>query len=330
VLLVAAVVLVLIGAGAALRGSRREGAITYVITSDHEEAHEGYVAVRPDAGPKALRFSDGSEVEFGTGSAGRIESRSAHGAVVSVERGRVSFAVEHHADTRWSVRAGPFDVAVTGTAFDVQWTPDTDTFVLRLTAGSVVVRGPSADAIALRPGQQIVARVRESDARVGPIGDPDPASPAPVGSGVPEEPAPSASAPATGRTHATAPSETARGLLARAESLRLAGRHEDAAATLERLVRTFPDDPRAGLAAYQLGRIRLGSLHDPRRALEAFGFVLEHEPDAPFGEDAEAGRLEAADQLGDIEKCKRWRDAFLVARPTSTHTRQIGKLCLAP
>jgi TolA-binding protein len=122
---------------------------------------------------------------------------------------------------------------------------------------------------------------------------------------------------------------TPQALFERADAARLAGRHADAAADFERFYRRFPNDPRAGLAAYELGRIRLGSLHDPRGAVEAFDVVLQRGSE-PFREDAEAGRVEALADLGDHEACVRARDAFRARHPRSPQERRVAKLCGGP
>ena len=121
-----------------------------------------------------------------------------------------------------------------------------------------------------------------------------------------------------------------RALFDRANAARLAGRHADAAADFDRFYRRFPNDPRAGLAAYELGRIRLGSLHDPRGAAEAFAVVLERAPGDSFREDAEVGRIEALENLDDAAACRQARDAFLARNATSPQARRVARLCGAP
>ena len=69
--------------------------------------------------------------------------------------------------TRWSVDAGPFAIQVTGTSFDVRWTGAAETLEIALARGSVIVRGPlTGTAITLRPGQRLVASLRQQTLRV--------------------------------------------------------------------------------------------------------------------------------------------------------------------
>jgi hypothetical protein len=65
------------------------------------------------------------------------------------------------------VAAGPFEILVTGTAFDVRWTDDQQLRV-RLREGAVVVRGSLAGAgLAVKAGQTFVARIEAGEVRLG-------------------------------------------------------------------------------------------------------------------------------------------------------------------
>jgi len=109
--------------------------------------------------PAALQFSDGTRVALGGASAARVAMRDARGAQVVVERGHARFDVVHRARARWRVAAGPFEIAVTGTSFDVDWSgAPRPTLVVDLHAGSVIVRGALAgEGLSLRAGQRLVA-----------------------------------------------------------------------------------------------------------------------------------------------------------------------------
>ena len=113
----------------------------------------------------------------------------------------------------------------------------------------------------------------------------------------------------------------------RANTARLDGKPADAAREYARLRERFPGDVRSGLAAFELGRISLASLGDPRGALDAFHFALAHERGGFFAEDAEAGAVEALDRLGDVNACVKARDAFLARHAQSAHASRIRLLC---
>jgi hypothetical protein len=103
----------------------------------------------------ALRFSDGSEFSLEPGTDARVSEVTQHGGRVSLVGGaRVAIAKKPGA--AWTVAAGPYTVRVTGTAFDVSWSPKEQTFELAMQSGSVVVEGPLIDGgIALKRGQRL-------------------------------------------------------------------------------------------------------------------------------------------------------------------------------
>lgn len=112
----------------------------------------------PATTPVTVAFSDGSSLEAGPGARLRVEEARVTGARVFVERGTTRVHVEHHASSSWNFLAGPFDVRVTGTRFELSWDPSTEAVDLRLLEGSVEVRGPFAEApIAVRTGQRFRA-----------------------------------------------------------------------------------------------------------------------------------------------------------------------------
>jgi hypothetical protein len=102
-----------------------------------------------------LRFSDGSEFTLEPGTDARVSEVTPHGGRVTVVGGaRVAIAKKPGA--AWSVAAGPYTVRVTGTAFNVKWSPREQTFDLAMQSGSVVVEGPLINGgIGLKRGQRL-------------------------------------------------------------------------------------------------------------------------------------------------------------------------------
>lgn len=142
----------------------------------------GAIATTAD-GSATLAFSDGTRVVLAGASSARVAARDARGAQVVVERGHVRFDVVHRAHTRWRVAAGPFEIAVTGTSFDVDWPAAARrTLVIDLHVGSVIVSGSLAgEGLSLRAGQRLVAELdRGALSVVVPGTTPDGAAPAPA------------------------------------------------------------------------------------------------------------------------------------------------------
>lgn len=120
---------------------------------------------------------------------------------------------------------------------------------------------------------------------------------------VPAPPAPSAASVSPPKTtparhvasaeHRPRPPETVAALFAAADAARLAGRPADAVAPLTTIFTSHPGDPRAAVAAYQLGRVLAFDLHDRARAAAAFARAHDLDPTGPLAADAAAHAAEA-------------------------------------
>ncbi|RYZ05336.1 MAG: hypothetical protein EOO73_20140 [Myxococcales bacterium] len=109
-----------------------------------------------------IRFSDGSEARLSQGTEARVQNVTEHGAEVLLERGSMRLSIAKKPEAAWKVAAGPYDVRVTGTAFDVSWSAQTQAFDLRMQTGAVIVTGPLAQSgIVLKAGQHLFGGVAE-------------------------------------------------------------------------------------------------------------------------------------------------------------------------
>src|SRR4051812_34332648 len=119
---------------------------------------DGPYVSAPPAAPIDVRFSDGSNVHVEAGSRLRVDALSNHGARVLLEKGAAASHVTHDKGSSWMFVAGPFEVRVIGTRFDLSWDPLAEEFDLRLREGSVEVRSPLAGGpILIRAGQRFRA-----------------------------------------------------------------------------------------------------------------------------------------------------------------------------
>ncbi len=128
------------------------------------EASEGQVGVyiAPVAShPLPVQFSDGSTLRVHPASRVRVAETTSQGAAISLEAGRVDLEVNKAGGGAWSVVAGPYRVRVTGTKFDVSWTPDEGHAQVWVREGVVVVSGPSVEAgVEVRAGEHFSSRSR--------------------------------------------------------------------------------------------------------------------------------------------------------------------------
>lgn len=127
-----------------------------------------------------IHFSDGSEAELARGTEAEIAHLTEHGADVRLVHGSMRVSIAKKPQALWRVAAGPYDVRVTGTAFDVSWSNQAQAFDLKMQTGAVIVTGPFALAgIPLRAGQHMFGGVVEGrltveggDARTAPPAEP--------------------------------------------------------------------------------------------------------------------------------------------------------------
>jgi len=120
----------------------------------------------------SVAFSDGSRLQLGNGARARIREVTAHGARVDLVDGEVSVDIVKAEGNAWFVQAGPYEVHVIGTAFDVRWRNEQRRIEVDLHRGSVVVTGPHIDGqLHLQAGQHLVS-IPDAPSTVTPIESP--------------------------------------------------------------------------------------------------------------------------------------------------------------
>ncbi len=167
----AALALALSAAAAALWWLRPAPALTYSV-SGIANANQGYIeAPGNPSSPVALRFSEGSLVAMTPGARLRVDALDAKGASLALESGQLDAQITHRVHSRWRVNAGPFTVRITGTAFQVAWSPSEHRLSLHLRQGSLVVSGPMAPTgVNVQPGQELVADTDDGSLRINQVG----------------------------------------------------------------------------------------------------------------------------------------------------------------
>ena len=275
---------------------------------------------------QTLTLPDGTTATLSPEAKLRFDRIEASRVEATVERGEVAFDVQHIASRTWTVHAAGYDVVDRGTRFVV--TVRADGVRVRVESGGVAVvrSGSSEEARALGPGESWASGI-PADASAAATAELVPPAASPADEAM-------VAAPSTASTtgHAAAPVPSApsppgpRELLETANAARLAGRPRDAAQAFDALRTRYRSDPRAGLAAFELGRLRLDALGDPAGAVDAFADAMALAPGAGFREDAEARRVEALDRLHD-GRCAAARRAYLERYPGGLHAATVGARC---
>ena len=260
----------------------------------------------------------GETITLGDGSRAVLEARSKLTLVtvrpelvrVALERGGVDLDVVHAEGKQFVVEARGYEIRVLGTRFSVRMggSEGGTALEVRVARGRVRVTRESEDGAG--EGQ---------DVRVLDAGETWSTAPVAESEGAP----PSQPKPPV----AASSGESSSALLARAEAFRAANEPRAAARLFDALRARHRSDPRAGLAAFELGRLRLDRLDDPRGAAEAFNDSIAVAPNAPFREDAQARLVEAYDAARDRSRCLGARAAYLLRYPRGVHRDKIAARC---
>jgi hypothetical protein len=306
------------------------------------------------AAPLDVRFSEGSSLALSPEARMRVTTTRPEGADVLIERGSVRASVAHPNGraARWAVRAGPFEVRVTGTSFDAAWDPISETFELTMIDGVVAVSGPLIPPDRrVVAGERLVVSVREArmmlTANVPTTTAPS-AAPA-VTSATPIEPAPtSAPAPAHSASAAqvAAPAPEWR-------SLASSGKYKDALAIVESagfdqeiaragsagdlllladIARFAGSAPRAreallaarkrfgarGRSAFLLGKIAADQQGSPGEAVVWFETYLREEPGGALAEQA-LGRIVDLSRRSSPEAARQAAQRYLARYPEGSY-----------
>jgi len=128
----------------------------------------------------------------------------------------------------------------------------------------------------------------------------------------------------------TASSASVEDLFGLADVARLSGHPAEAVAPLERVVRDHADDPRAPLASYSLGRVRLRSLGRPAAAAAAFERALALKIPAGLEEETYALWIESLAAAGDPEGAARAYERYLSSYPGAARKDELKKWSRAP
>ncbi len=119
-------------------------------------------------------------------------------------------------------------------------------------------------------------------------------------------------------------------LMLAADVLRYSGHAARAVPYLERVFERHPHDPRAALAAFTAGRVRLERLGQPREAAAAFARARRLEPTSSLAQDALAREAQAWDRAGDSAEARRCATEYLQRHPNGRRVEMMRRLADTP
>ncbi|MCB9600795.1 MAG: FecR domain-containing protein [Sandaracinus sp.] len=264
----------------------------------------------------AVSLGDGSEITAAPGSRLERLETAATGRGdemrIALHDGSATFEVARNPARTFVVEAADVEVRVVGTRF-----------VVRRELGGVVevrVERGAVDVVAgdqvrrLRPGQSWRGTAPEAPEAA------DPTEPAT------EEPTVDARRrprPRVRPVERPSPREA----FDAAREARRSGDAREAATLYQRFLDEHPRDERAGLAAFELGRVRMDALRDARGAISAFARSIELAPSSPFVEDARARLVTAHARAGDAPGCRTAYARYLARHPSGRHVETLRDAC---
>ncbi len=318
---------------------------------DSSEDHAGFRVgkVRGDVGEYyaakadsslAIRFHDGSEVELSPGARARITESEDEKQVLSLETGSASFDVVHRPGTRWEVKAGPYVVHVTGTAFALSWEGKSQALSLKMRQGSVIVTGPGLDEPRRVSGQEEFRVSPESSPAPSPSAASSAEVPAPAIQEVPRTPSASREASwsellSRGDYSLILQAAKRRGVnevlasgsMSDLRALADAARFQGEAALAQRVLSTlrtrFPRTEAAASATFLLGR-QADDANDLRSALRYYDqYLAEGGKLAP---EARGRRMLVLSRLGRREEARQAAEEYLRRFPSGPYAKKASTL----
>lgn len=300
--------------------------IAFVATRDDapDDRRSAWVgtSLRTGAEPMDVELADGSEIDAAPNSRLELLEGTERTVRVALRRGSATFEVTRNPSREFFVEADDVTVRVVGTRFAVRraMADGAETIEVDVTRGRVEVRAAGETRV-LGAGETWRRRRTESVAVTR--------AEAPVEDAVQDAPE-STERRASRRARRTPREDRGAGVIAlfdEARAARRAGDPRQAAELYAQLVREHHADPRAPLAALELGRIRQDALGDHRGAIEALDTALALSPSGPFREDALARLVRAHDELGARAACQRARERYLAAYPEGRWAEDVRPRC---
>jgi transmembrane sensor len=289
----------------------------------------------------SITLGDGTHLVLDATSELKLAELEPQRVRLELARGGVELDVVHVENRSFVVAAAGYDVTVVGTQFDVRFGEGTPRSVqvhvkrgrvrvTRVATGDTHMLGAGESWSADLPGGTGALPTSSTSAVASAAPEELPEAPEPVATVAPGTTAPRAARTATPSARALPSDESPKELLVRAQAARAAGDPKEAARLLDAIRTHHRDDARAGLAAFELGRVRLDALKDPAGAVEAFEDAIRLSPTAPFREDAEARRIQALDTSGNVTRCREMKRAYAEHYPTGLHRADVERRCPGP
>jgi TolA-binding protein len=293
-------------------------------THAHRAAAPTAAVSPPQASETVLRLADGSFARQAEGAAVQVQAVEDARTELLQTQGSVRYEVVPNARRRFVVRARDVNVNVLGTVFRVDVQPLAVT--VHVDRGQVEVAQLDR-RVRLDPGEGITFETNDGPSEsVTPNGTVSTAG-ASGTAGAPSQASPGARAntPSQPRERTAETAASPLTLLDQADRARAAGDLEGASRALQQLLQRYPNDRRAALAEFMLGRVE-SARGTNAEAARAFGACLAHGAAGALGEDALAEWARAQQRAGDAPGAAALAHRYLASYPAGVHRRAMQRL----
>jgi TolA-binding protein len=281
-------------------------------------------AIGSAAESTSAAFSDGSEVDVERGGHVRVVKDRQDETRVEVLAGRAEFEVAKRPERPFVTSVRGVEVRVIGTRFSTELDLSRPPGVVHVRVGRGVVevrRRSGETASRLGAGEALDVALEPVAPELAMAAAP---SVTPLTS---SSTAPGASSPSAPMVPAPAPVGASK-LFEAAKAARAAGDVDGAARSYSILLKQFPGDERAGVAALELGRLRMDAQHAYRPAAEAFRRAIAAAPNEGVREDALARLVEVLDAMHERDSCRKERSLYLQRYPRGLYVSRVERACM--
>jgi transmembrane sensor len=307
------------------------------LRAPHSLALNGTVVESSESGSELLTLPDGSRIELGSASRVVVDTYEANKVQVTLKRGSAEFDVAHQSGRRFAVLAGSFEISVLGTHFSVSLgaASEPGQVTVQVARGKVSVRNRQSapDERVLAAGQTWSAAEQTRPSTVLDAAGSNSGAAAKTESAEEQElarippSAPKGSAATTLGSGDESSATEAKDLFEAAQLSRINGNLRQSADSLNKLRKSYRSDPRASLAAFELGRMRMDIFGDATGSIDAFRDAIKLSPNATFREDAEARLVQLYHRQGD-RRCEAAKAQYLERYPNGAARKLVSRLCV--
>ena len=271
-------------------------------------------------------LSDGSIVDIDRGGRIQVLSDAADQTRIEVVAGRAEFEVKKRPGRVFSAIVRGVEVRVVGTHFSTELDLTRPPGVVRVKVqrGIVEVAAPHGERVArLGAGDSLEVSLapggigRSLEENRSPVQEPSPTTAPPV---------PSTSGSTTKVAPPAAPPDASK-LFEAASEARRSGNVQAAVNAYAALLRQYPNDERASVAALELGRLRMDTFHANSAAAEAFRRAIATAPNDGIREDALARLVEVLDRTRNRSACRAEQRHYLAMYPVGVHSVAVMARC---